>query len=482
VVTAVAHPSAEQVLEGLAALPNRTTVCIQGLGFVGAATAAVVADAQTASGEPWFNAIGVDIATTEGNSKIAAINEGRFPITTTDAKLNEALVRGRERGNIVATADPDVFSAADIVVVSLPLDVSWDNGVPSADLNAFRAAIRQLGQRLRPGALVIVQTTVPPGTTDRVVAGEIAAELRVRGLPEDAVLVAHSYERVMPGEVYYDSIVNFWRVYAGVTPEAADACEEFLSKIVSVDRFPLTRLHSTTASETAKLLENSYRATTIALMEEWGRFAETIGVDLFEVIESIRMRPTHSNMRQPGFGVGGYCLTKDPLLARIGGSQLFEQDFEFPFSSLAVSVNAAMPLVSVERLKRLLGESLEGKNVLLLGVAYRPGVADTRSSPSESFYRSAAASGATVTCHDPLVAEWPELRLRVLHELPPPHDFDAVVLAVPHQAYLELDLAEWVGDARPVILDASNVLDRTKRTRLRRLGCRVESIGRGDGL
>src|SRR5439155_14626233 len=144
----------------------------------------------------------------------------------------------------------------------------------------------------------------------------------------------------------------------------------FLSCFINVRDYPLTRVGSTTASETGKLLENSYRATTIAFMEEWGRFAEANGIDLFEVIDAIRVRPTHSNMRQPGFGVGGYCLTKDPHFGAISARQLFgRSDLTFPFSTQAISVNAAMPIGTVDRLECLLGGSLRGKTVLLLGVA-----------------------------------------------------------------------------------------------------------------
>src|SRR5262249_19673396 len=156
---------------------------------------------------------------------------------------------------------------------------------------------------------------------------------------------------------------------SGATPAAADACEAFLSQIINVQAYPLTRLHSTTASETAKVLENSYRAINIAFIEEWGQFAEEVGIDLFEVIDAIRVRPTHNNIRQPGFGVGGYCLTKDPLFAAVAARDLFDrEDLAFPFSSRAVEVNARMPLRTLDRVRNLLGGSLTGRRLLLLGV------------------------------------------------------------------------------------------------------------------
>src|SRR5439155_10539336 len=254
------------------------------------------------------------LPTPEGVAKVDAINSGRFPIATEDTNLGEALAVAHGRGNLIATTDPRIYSFASVALVDIPLDVTEIDGQPTATLDGFRSAIRTLGQYMPADSLIVVETTVPPGATERVAAPELASALVLRNLPPDAVLLAHSYERVMPGAGYLDSIVNFWRAYAGVTPEAADACETFLSQVVNVDSYPLTRLTSPTASETAKVIENSYRATTIALMEEWGRFAEAVGIDLFEIIAAIRRRPTHSNIRRPGFGVGGYCLTKDPLL------------------------------------------------------------------------------------------------------------------------------------------------------------------------
>ena len=444
--------------------------------------AIAVADARRPDGTPSYNVIGVELPTPEGRAKVAAINGGRLQVATTDEKLEAALAGAHDRGNLAATLDERVYSLASVTVVDVPLDVIRLDDGPSVVLDGFRAAVRTLGRFMAPGALVVVETTVPPGTCERVVVPEIAAALAERGLPPDALLVAHSYERVMPGDLYFDSIVNFWRSYAGVSPEAADSCEAFLSQVVNVDEYPLTRLSSPTACETAKVLENSYRATTIALMEEWGRFAEATGVDLFEVISTIRRRPTHTNMRQPGFGVGGYCLTKDPLLGAVAARELFGlDDMEFPFSTLAVETNRQMPLVSLGMLENMLG-GLRGKAILLLGVSYRQDVADTRYSPAEVFVRAARERGADVTCHDPLVTHWPELDLAIDTRMPAPDSFDAIVFAVPHREYTMLDLRDWLNGSRPLVLDANGVLSEEQQQWLQEVGCPVGSIGRGASV
>jgi nucleotide sugar dehydrogenase len=440
--------------------------------------AAAVASAR-AGRSPAFDVVGVDVPTPAGELKVAALNAGNLPLPSTDSKLIAAVRRASRVGNLVATTDERAFALASVAIVNVPLDVVVEDGRPSARFEPFRDAIRTLGRYLPPGALVIIETTVPPGTCEKVVAPELAAAARARGLPDDALLLAHSPERVMPGDRYFDSIVTFWRIYAGHSPEAADACERFLSMVVDVRRYPLTRLPSTTASETAKVLENSYRAATIAFMEEWGRFAEAAGIDLFEVIDAIRKRPTHSNMRQPGFGVGGYCLTKDPLFGEIGARDLFGfEELRFPFSTQAVEMNREMPLVSLGYLETLLS-GLRGKTILLMGVSYRSAVGDTRDSPSAIFVQAARERGANVICHDPLVAFWDELETPVLTAVPPASGIDAVVFAVSHSVYGELDLTNWFNGHRPVVLDANDVLSSEQRALLRRMGCTVAAIGRG---
>ncbi len=459
---------------------NRPVVCIQGLGFVGAAMALAVASARDEGGTARFSVVGVDLSTPLGRERIACINRGQFPFRSSDPALARAAAIAHEVGNLSASSDPAVLATADVIVVDIPLDVEGSGDRWTVEFAPFRAALRTVAEYMKPRALVVVETTVPPGTCERIVAPELAAGLRSRGLREDAFLLAHSYERVMPGEDYLASITNFWRVYAGHTSEAADACERFLSQVINVEDYPLTRLASTTASETAKVLENSYRATNIAFIEEWGRFAEAVGVNLFEVITAIRVRPTHNNIRQPGFGVGGYCLTKDPLFPAIGARELFGRpDLAFPFSEMAVQINARMPLVSVARLQGLCGGDLNGKRVLLMGIAYRQEVADTRYSPSQTFVEEMRRRGAVVLVHDPLVTDWPELRMTVSSELPATSGVDAIVFAVPHRAYRELDVATWLGGNRPLVLDANAVLTPTQRRAVETAGCALHAIGEG---
>ena len=171
-----------------------------------------------------------------------------------------------------------------------------------------------------------------------------------RGLPTDQLKVGHSYERVMPGPKYVDSIQNFYRVFAGLDEKSAVATETFLRTVISTDEYPLTRLGNTNATEMAKVLENSYRAMNIAFIVEWSRFAEEAGVNLYEVVNAIRMRPTHKNIMLPGLGVGGYCFTKDPLLASWAKMNLFGSEEKLHQSETGVHINDKMPYYAFQYL------------------------------------------------------------------------------------------------------------------------------------
>jgi len=455
-------------------------VCIQGLGFVGAAMAVACARAGTRDGgAPVFEVVGLDLPTKTGEYRVSKINRGEFPFGTTDARLVEQTKLAHRSGNLKASTDIGELSRASIVVVDVHFDIADLAGEGHLEFGPFIRAIETLGEHIQPGTLVVIETTVPPGTCAKVIRPVLDRCAEARGFKPSAFLLAHAYERVMPGDNYLASITDFWRVFAGETPEAGDACEKFLSQVVNVAEYPLTRLSNTTASETSKVLENSYRAVNIAFMDEWGRFAEKVGIDLFEVIGAIRKRPTHNNMKQPGFGVGGYCLTKDPLFADLAAKDIFHlPDVAFPLSRSAVKINQDMPLYSLEKLRSALGP-LKGKRLLLAGISYRQDVADTRYSPSQPFFEGAVTEGAEVACHDPLLTHWDELKLTVAERIDSCPDVDAVVFAVPHKEFRALQPETWLGDRKPYILDANDCLSHDQRSRFAAQGCRVESIGRG---
>jgi nucleotide sugar dehydrogenase len=421
--------------------PGKSVVLVQGLGFVGSVMSLVVANAINGD----YAVIGVDQDTETGRGTVDSLNAGIFPVVADDSKIKTYFDTAIKQGNFYATVDTTAYAAADIIIVDINLDVHKTGNEDYAlidynvNLVPFTSAIKTIGAYCKPDVLVLIETTVPPGTCLNIVTPTLKAALEERGLPSDKIHIGHSYERVMPGPNYIDSIQSFYRVYSGIDDVSANAVEAFLKTIIRTDEYPLTRLGNTNATEMAKVLENSYRAMNIAFVVEWSRMAEEAEVDLYEVVHAIRQRPTHSNLMFPGIGVGGYCLTKDPLLASwartnlLGGSGKLEQ------SEIAVSINDQMPRYAAEFLGRRYVDGIEGKKVLLLGVSYRGDVGDTRFSPVEPFYRCLLQAGSHISAHDPYVSSWPETGIRPFTDISDAFNEqpDIVVISTGHHLYQE---------------------------------------------
>jgi UDP-N-acetyl-D-glucosamine dehydrogenase len=468
---------------------GQQVVIVQGLGFVGAAVAAVVANAVDADNQPLFFVIGIELATPNGYWKVTHINEGQCPIVTPDQQLadltREAALTHK---NLCATVSPLVYGLADVIVVDIQLDVKDHSetraGKIDVDLATFESSMRTIGQYMAPDALVLVETTVPYGISEKVVTPVLQEERQKRGIG-GPLYVAHAYERVMPGPRYVDSIRAFWRTFSGINPESTEKARAFLSAFIDTENYPLAELADTNSSELAKLLENSYRAVNIAFIHEWALLAERSGINLFEVINAIRVRKgTHDNIRLPGFGVGGYCLTKDSLLAQWAGDHLFDTDVELSMTLSGLSINYDMPLHTLELLQELFEPgSLSGQTIVVCGVAYLPGVADTRNTPTERLVNELEALGTSVIVHDPYVTEWPEKPNVTVHAdlAACLQQADGVVLTVPHPEYRTLSAEALLAmlPKKPNIVDAQNILTDESAKILVDGGCRLLGVGKG---
>lgn len=469
----------------LALHPHKKVVVIQGLGFVGAVMSLVCANALTEE----YAVIGVDLPNEATYWKIRSINEGLFPVKADDPKIEQFYALARAKGNLYATYDPYAYSTAHVIVVDINLDVqkqsNFEKDLEDYDVNLgpFRNAMKAIGLHCQEDALVLVETTVPPGTCQKIVKPALEACLRQRNLPIDRIRIGHSYERVMPGPQYVDSIQNFYRVYAGIDSVSADATEIFLRTIIRTDEYPLTRLGNTNATEMAKVLENSFRAMNIAFIVEWSRFAEEAGVDLYEVVQAIRMRPTHKNIMLPGLGVGGYCLTKDPLLASWARQNLFGGDQPLGQSERGVQINDKMPLYAFEFLKKRFGRPLKGKKALLLGVSYLNDVGDTRYSPVEPFFDYLLDAGVEMDLHDPYVSYWEEKNTTIAADLEAllTNRYDIITVTTGHKIYRNNPALLQLICHQPnvFVLDTIGVFSNTelKTINEKHLAC---VVGRGD--
>ena len=516
------YPAEFERLQGLVAEQRelgREIVVVVGVGFVGAVMAAVVADATAKKGRPTKFVIGMQPPSTRSYWKIPLLNCGLAPVSSEDPEVDELIARCvNEKQNLIATYTYDALKLADVVVVDVQCDYLKEelgnccNG--AADMAALEASMETIAENIPAKAMVLIETTVAPGTTEQIAYPIMKKVFEKRGIKSDPVL-AHSYERVMPGKNYVSSIRDFWRVCSGVNKKARKRVAKFLKDVLNTEDYPLTVLDRPIESETAKIVENSFRATILAFMDEWSLFAERNGVDLKKVIEAIKVRPTHSNMIFPGPGIGGYCLPKDGGLGVWAYKHIhgWEDDI-FQITPMAIDINDTRGLHTATLVRdalRNMGQPIAAADILLMGASYREDVGDTRYSGSELIVRKLTEMGADVRVHDPYVKHWFEFlnqnvnvehdgdfaphskahffnRQAQLGELQMEEDLwkamkgvKAIILGVRHQEYLDLDpdkVVKAVGRACAII-DCFCILNDEQIKRYFELGCEVKGMGRG---
>jgi nucleotide sugar dehydrogenase len=490
-------------------------VLVMGLGFVGAVMSGVVADSvDKKTGRPAKFVIGMQRPSTRSFWKIPLLNQGISPIKAEDPEVALMIERCvNKKKTLTATFTYDALKLADILVVDVQCDFlkqelgNLRNGY--ADISALENSFKVIGEKISPHCLILIETTVPPGTTEYVAYPIIKKAFKSRGI-EDEPLLAHSFERVMPGKEYVRSVRDFWRVCSGINEKSRKKVTRFLSEVLNVEKYPLTVLDKPIESETCKIVENSYRSTILAFLHEWSLFSETNGVDLIKVINAIKVRPTHSNIIFPGPGIGGYCLPKDGGLGLWAYKHLmgFENDI-FKITPQAININDTRALHAAQLVRdalRNMGRIVAASQLTLLGASYREDVGDTRYSGSEIIIRKLTEMGAEVKVHDPYVEHWWELekqdtypvaatswarffrnqeqlsKFRMTPDLKEALEgSDAVILAVRHEPYLELEPDEVVKMAGSplAIVDCFGILDDARIERYFELGCEVKGMGRG---
>jgi UDP-N-acetyl-D-glucosamine dehydrogenase len=493
---------------------GREIVLVMGIGFVGAVMAAVVADAEDEKGNPTKFVIGMQRPSTRSYWKIPLLNRGISPINAEDPEV--ALIIDRcvnVKKTLTATYTYEALKLADAVIVDVQCDYLKESlgnlRDGRADMEALEESLEIIAVNIHPKTLVLIETTVAPGTTEQIAYPIIKKMFRKRGITSDPIL-AHSFERVMPGKNYVSSIRDFWRVCSGVNEEATCRVVKFLKEVINTEKYPLAVLDRPIESETAKIVENSFRATILAFLDEWSLFAEQNGVDLIKVINAIKVRPTHSNMIFPGPGIGGYCLPKDGGLGIWAYRHIhgFEDDI-FKITPLAIDINDTRALHVAQLTRdalRNMGRPIASAEILVLGASYREDVGDTRYSGSELIVRRLTEMGGEIRVHDPYVLHWWEFEkqdeypasshslkrffrgqeklkhLRVEQDLKKAlHGTDAVIFAVRHQPYLTLNPDEVVSSVGgPIaVIDCFGILDDEKIKRYFELGCEVKGLGRG---
>ncbi len=436
-------------------------IAVIGMGYVGIPAAVLLADAG-------HKVVGIQRRSQRSGWKIDWLNQGKCPIGGNEPELPEILQRVVRMGRFRATDDYSVLRDVDVVLI----DVQTPTDEAHAPIyESLEAASRHVGKHLRVGSLVIVESTVAPGTTEHVVKPILERQSGLRaGLP-DGFGLCFSYERVMVGRLVHN-IREYPKIVGAIDEESGKVAMELYRSIV---RAPVCGTDIVTA-EVAKTVENAYRDVQIAFANEVALLCESMGTDVHQVRELVNGLPydpsaPHANpvrnMHLPGAGVGGHCLPKDSWLLMHGYHQYAESKPGYPLSILtgARHLNDWMPIHMVDLLQTALkeaGKEIRGSRIAVLGYAFLENSDDGRNTPTVPLVEELTRRGATYVIHDPYITEGEGYRIepdidRALKSC------DAVVVMTKHDEYRALTPEKLEGLLNSkVVIDGRNMFNATE--------------------
>lgn len=436
---------------GMAKRERRTenmNMAVIGMGYVGIPAAALFADAG-------FDVTGIQRRSMRSGWKIDVINSGKSPIEGDEPGLEELIHRVvKEKKTFRVTDNFEIIKEMDVVLIDVQTPTD-ENHRPHYD--SLKEVSHNVGKYLKKGTLVIIESTVAPGTCQNIVLPILEEESKM--IAGKDFYLAFSYERVMPGKLI-EFLVNFPRVIGGINEEST---KRALNVYIKIIKKPLHGTDILTA-EFTKTVENAYRDVNIAFANEMALVAESLGVNVFEVRELINERHDR-HMHIPGTGVGGHCLPKDSWLLRHGVYEYGLVKVVPEFISLARKINDLMPIHTADLVMMALEEKgilLKDATVAVLGIAYLENSDDIRNTPSTPLIKELIANGAKIVAHDPYVRPHEYKEARIIKDLDTAlRDADCVVIATKHKEYNEIDLEHVKNIMRtPIIVDGRNVFNR----------------------
>jgi UDP-N-acetyl-D-glucosamine dehydrogenase len=378
-------------------------ITVVGQGYVGLPLAIAASIAK-------YTVFGLD----NNREKISVLSSGK---STIEDLPDKSIKDGIESKRYLPTTDSVVIKDSDIVLICVPTPLSQDH---RPDLTALIGAVTTVGRNLKAGSLIIVESTIEPGTCRNMLLPILIKE---SGHTDSEIELAYSPERIDPTNKTW-KINNTPKLVAGLTEAAANRAKDFYAKFID----SIILCSTLEIAETAKLLENSFRLINISFVNELSIYCQKIGIDIAEVIAAAATKPYGFMPFYPSVGVGGHCIPVDPIYlanaAKAAGAPI-------KFIELADVVNLNMPGYFVGRAEEKLA-GLQNKKLLVIGLSYKPNVADVRESPVAALITGLKQKGADVSWHDDLVKEWNGEKSVALSD-----KYDLAILATPHD-YLDL--------------------------------------------
>jgi UDP-N-acetyl-D-mannosaminuronic acid dehydrogenase len=446
-------------------------IAVVGMGYVGIPIAALLADV------PGFEVVGVQRRSKRSGWKIEWLNEGKNPIGGDEPGLSELISRVVKKRTFRVVDDMSICGDAEAILIDVQTPINAER-IP--DYESLVEVSKKTGKYMQPGALVVIESTVAPGTTMNIVAPALENSSSMKAGKE--FFLAFCYERVMVGRLI-KNIVYLPRIIGGINEESAERAMELYAHVTKARLCPTDAL----TAEVAKVVENTYRDVNIAFSNEVALICESLGVNAYEVRELVNTLPNDPsnpssnpvrNMLFPGSGVGGHCLPKDPWLLKYGLDHYGKFKFLPKIIVDSRAMNDAMPSHLADMTGEALAEhkkKLKGAKVAILGMAFKENSDDTRNTPSAALYYEFEKRGAKPVLHDPIVKRFETAFTSDLDKAVT--GADAVVLVTEHKEYQRIDLnALRKKVALPVLIDGRNVFDAKTA---RNAGFTYRGVGKG---
>ena len=432
-------------------------VSVIGLGFVGMPTFLTLSNIKNKS-KYTYEVEGIERPDLRGMQIIKDFNKKKNWIPTKDKIFKRYFNIASKRKEVYINTNLNSLFKSKVVIVSVNFDFQDQNNNYFENLKKLS---KDIASKINKNTLIIFETTLPPGTTDKIIIPEFKKSLKKRKMKIEDIYLCYSFERVMPGENYINSIISNYRCFSGINESSKNSCKKFFKSFINYKRFKLTEFNRIIECETAKILENSYRASNIAFIDEWTKASKILKINLNKIIEAIKLRPTHSNMMWPGLGVGGYCLTKDPSFIQFSFKNFFKKKNSFPIIRNTLKINSKMVNTSFDLIKN--NTNLNGKNILICGVSYKENTSDLRFSPSLQLIKILKNKNTTVSILDPY-HKTDNINLKNVKSIKAlDKDHDIIVFCVKHKEFKKINFLKSKLSKQVIIFDLNRVLTKKQK-------------------
>jgi len=436
-------------------------IVVIGMGYVGIPAAALLADVEG------FSVIGIQRRSKRSGWKIDYLNKGKNPIGGDEPGLSELIEKVVKKKTFRVTDDYNECRDADVILIDVQTPTD-ENNVPRYE--SLKEVSHIIGKIIPKDVLVVIESTVAPGTTEFIVKPILEEESNMKAGVDFSLVF--SYERVMVGRLIHN-IKNYPRIIGGIDENSTKKAMEIYEKIVNAPLHPTNVM----TAEVSKVVENTYRDVNIAFANEVALMCESLNIDVYKVRELVNNLPNDPsnpasnpvrNMHFPGAGVGGHCLPKDPWLLKYGVDTYGKLKVDPNIIIKSRELNIYMPnhtFILLEEALNEVGKIIKDSKIAILGVAFLENSDDTRNTPTKQFYEIAEKKGAKPILHDPYVRDFDYPINSDFDEVV--KDSDAIVILVKHKNYLNMDLKKIKTMMKtPILIDGRNAYNKIECEKL----------------